>query len=484
MNKIHPGILFRILGVLLCVEALFMMIPTGVAFYYNEVDKWAFLISSIATLMLGGILVYSFRKCRDSMSRRDGILLGTLAWIVFAIMGMLPFFSICNSFTDAFFETVSALTTTGASIFTDIDNLPHGILLWRSLMQWIGGIGIVLFTVAVLPMLNHRGGMMLLSTEVSGMGQYKLSPRISQTAFRLWMCYFILTAALCALLYAGPMNFFDAVCHSFATMATGGFSTHNESIGYYNSQYIEYIITLFTFIGGINFAILYRTVMSDHKLIFRAEQIKWYTFLLGGITLVFTLGLFFNGTFATIEESFRKSLFQVTTTITSTGYSATDFMSWGPFFTLSIILLMFFGACAGSTSGGAKIDRMVILIKNARNEFHRLMHPNVVRPVLYNGKALSHQMVSKVLAFTIMYVIVWIVGSITLALQGATMSEAIYGSLSALSNMGTGIGADAGGYYAEITCSAKWTLMGLMVIGRLEIFTVIILFMPLFWKKS
>lgn len=468
---------------LLCVEALFMFIPTGVAFYYDEVDKWAFLISAVITLLTGSTLAIALRKCRDSMSRRDGILLGTLAWIVFAIMGMWPFYSICDSFTDAFFETVSSLTTTGASIFIDIDSLPHGILLWRSIMQWIGGIGIILFTVAVLPMLNHRGGMMLLSTEVSGMGQYKLSPRISQTAFRLWLCYFIFTVVLCILLYLGPMDLFDAVCHSLATMATGGFSTHTDSIGYYNSSYIEYVITIFTFIGGINFAILYRTVRSDHKLIFRAEQVRWYASLLLTITAVFTVSLYLNGTFSTIEESFRKSLFQVTTTITSTGFSASNFMSWGPFFTLSIILLMFFGACAGSTSGGAKIDRMLILIKNARNEFHRLMHPNVVRPVLYNGKALSHQMVSKVLAFTIMYVIVWIVGSITLAMQGASMSEAIYGSLSALSNMGIGIGADAGGYYSVITESAKWTLMGLMVIGRLEIFTVIVIFMPIFWKK-
>ncbi len=484
MNKIHPGIILRIIGILLCFEALFMLIPTGVAFYYNEIDRWAFLISAITTALLGGGLVYRLRNCRETMGRRDGVLLGTSVWIVFALMSMLPFYSICHNFTDAYFEAMSAITTTGASIFTDIDNLPHGILLWRSLLQWIGGIGIILFTVAVLPMLNHRGGMMLLSTEVSGMGQYKLSPRISQTALRLWLCYFIFTAILCALLYAGPMNLFDAICHSFSTMATGGFSTHSASIGYYHSDYIEYIITLFTFIGGINFAIIYRTVMSDHTLLFRSEQVKWYTMLIIITTVVFSFGLFLNGTFSTIEESFRKSLFQICTIITSTGFSAGNFLDWGPFYVLIIMMLMFFGACAGSTSGGAKIDRMVILTKNARNEFYRVLHPNVLRPVLYNGKVLSHEAVSRVLAFTIMYVIVWIVGSITLALQGASMPEAIYGSLSALSNIGTGIGADAGGYYSEISYSAKWTLITLMCIGRLEVFTFIIIFMPMFWKKS
>lgn len=484
MNKIHIGIILRILGILLCFEAVLMFIPTAVSFYYHEPDCWAFLLSSIATLIVGGSLAYRLRHCRQTMGRRDGILLGTAVWIVFAFMGMLPFLSICPSFTDAVFETVSATTTTGASIFKHIDYLPHGILLWRSMLQWIGGIGIILFTIAVLPMLNHRGGMILLSTEVSGMGQYKLSPRINHTAMKLWACYSIFTIILCILLYAGPMSFFDAVCHSLSTMATGGFSTHNQSIGYYHSAYIDYIITLFTFIGGINFAIIYRTVMSDHRLLFRSEQVRWYTNIIIACTIVFTIGLYAQGEYATIEQCFRNALFQVCSVITSTGFSTSDTLQWGAFYSLILLLLMFFGACAGSTSGGAKIDRMVILTKNARNEFNRVLYPNVIRPVLYNGKVLSHETVSKVLAFTIMYVIVWITGAIILSMQGATMGEAVYGSLSALSNMGIGIGSDAGGFYSDITTGAKWTLMSLMIVGRLEVFTAIIIFMPLFWKKS
>lgn len=484
MNKIHTGIILRVLGILLCFEAFFMFIPTVVAFVYNEPDCWAFLVSSIFTLVIGGTLAYRLRNCRQTMGRRDGVLLGTFVWIVFALMGMLPFLSISHSFIDALFETVSAVTTTGASIFKDIDNLPHGILLWRSMLQWIGGIGIILFTVAVLPMLNHRGGMILLSTEVSGIGQYKLSPRISQTALRLWLCYFIFTALLCFLLYAGPMNLFDSICHSLSAMATGGFSTHNDSIGYYHSAYIEYIITIFTFIGGINFAIIYRTVMSEHTLLFRSEQVKWYAVITVLCTIVFTIGLAFQGTYHTIELCFRKALFHVCSIVTSTGFSTDNMLEWGAFYMLVLLVLMFFGACAGSTSGGAKIDRMVILTKNARNEFYRVLHPNVICPVMYNGKVLSHETVSKVLAFTIMYVIVWIGGAVILSLQGASMSEAVYGALSALSNMGVGIGADAGGYYSDISNGAKWTLMSLMIIGRLEIFTVLIIFMPLFWKKS
>ena len=333
-------------------------------------------------------------------------------------------------------------------------------------------------------MLNHRGGMILLSTEVSGIGQYKLSPRINQTALKLWLCYFIFTVILCILLYAGPMSFFDAVCHSLSTMATGGFSTHNQSIGYFHSAYIDYVITLFTFIGGINFAIIYRTVMNDHKLLFRSEQVKWYTMIIVICTVVFTIGLFAQGTYSTLEQCFRNALFQVCAVITSTGFATCDTLDWGAFYSLVMLLLMFFGACAGSTSGGAKIDRMVILTKNARNEFHRVLHPNVIRPVLYNDKALSHETVSKVLAFTIMYVIVWIAGAVILSIQGASIGEAVYGALSALSNMGIGIGSDAGGFYSDISIGAKWTLMALMIIGRLEVFTAIIIFMPLFWKKS
>lgn len=484
MNKIHIGIILRVLGILLCFEALFMFIPTIVAFYYDEPDKWAFLVSSIFSLLVGSTLSYRHRKCRDAMGRRDGILLGMSVWVSFAIMGMLPFVSITHSLTDAMFETISGLSTSGASIFFDIDNLPHGILLWRSMLQWIGGIGIILFSIAVLPMLNHRGGMMLLSTEASRIGQYKLSPRISQTALRLWLCYFVFTAVLCLLLWAGNMSFFDAICHSMSTMANGGYSTHNASVGFFQSNYIEYVIAIFAFIGGINFAILYTTIMKDHKFIFQAEQVRWYAVITLSCTLVFTLGLYIQGFYPTVEECFRKSLFHVCSVITSTGFATCNFFEWGSFYNLIFLLITFFGACAGSASGGAKMDRMVILTKNARNEFHRVIHPNVIRPVLYNGKVLSHETVSKILAFIIMYFIVWIAGALILSIQGASTGEAVQGTLSALSNMGIGFGVDTGGFFATMPHGAKWTLIALMIIGRLELFTAIIIFMPLFWKKS
>ncbi len=484
MSKINYGLIFRVLGILLCIEALFMLIPMIVAFVYNEHDRWGFLVSACLTMILGGSMAFFLRHSHQNMGRRDGILLGTLVWIAFAVMGMLPFMSLNISYTDAMFETISGFTTTGATIFPHIDYLPHGILLWRSMLQWIGGIGIILFTVALLPMLNHRGGMLLLSTEVSGIGQEKLSPRINQTAIRLWICYFVFTCVLCMLLQAGDMTLFDAICHSLSTMATGGFSTHSESIAYYHSSYIEYIITIFTFIGGINFAIIYRTVMSDHKLLFRSEQVRWYAVIVVICTLFIAIGLFTNGIYSSIEVCFRKAVFQVCTIITSTGYSTANFVDWGSSYTLILMMLMLFGACAGSTSGGAKLDRMIILTKNARNEFHRVMHPNVIRPVVYNGKVLPHEAVSKVLAFTIMYVIVLFIGAILLAIQGLPLSESLGCALSAISNMGSSLGQIAEtGTYAYMSANVKWTLMLLMIIGRLEIFTVLIIFTPIFWRK-
>ncbi len=485
MSKINYGIILRIIGLLLCFEALFMAIPMTVSFVNHEPDKWAFLASSCSSLIIGLLLNHFFRHSPTDTGRRDGIILGTAAWLAFAVIGMLPFIGMGTSFTDAVFETISGITTTGATIYTDIDNLPLGILLWRSMLQWIGGIGIILFTVAVLPMLNHRGGMFLFSTEVSGMGQNKLSPRIGQTAIRLWMFYLLITSVLCVLLYLGPMNAFDAICHSLTTMATGGFSTHQASIAYYNSPYTEYIITLFAFIGGINFAIIFQTFTRDHRRLFEAEQVRWYATLVVGASLIVAAGLYLNGTYGTVEECFRKAIFHVCNIATSTGFTTANYVEWGAFSTLILTLLMFYGACAGSTSGGAKIDRMVILTKNARNEFFRVLHPNAIRPVIYNGQVLPHEIVSKVLAFTIMYVIVWVAGAILLTMQGLPLSESIGCSLSCLSNMGPGLGeAGPAGTYAALPATAKWTLAALMLVGRLELFTFLILFTPLFWRKS
>lgn len=485
MKRINFGIIFRILGILLCIGAAFLFIPTAMSFYYDEPEQWMFLLSACATLITGTVLATTLRHHRAINDRREGILIGVGAWLTFTVVGMLPFLGIGTSLPDAVFETISGLTTTGATIYEDIDSLPHGILLWRSLLHWIGGIGIIVFTVALLPMLNHRGGMLLFSNEVSGMGQEKLTPRINQTALRLWLCYLVLTIIITLLLYAGPMDLFDAVNHAFATISTGGFSTRQASIAYYNSPYIEYVITLFSFVGGLNFAILYNTIFHNHTRLFKAEQIRWYAGIVVAASVVITAGLFIKGEYATIEECFRKAIFQVTTIITTTGFSTADYITWGTFYTLLLMLLMFFGGCGGSTSGGAKIDRMVILAKHARNELYRVLHPNAIRPVLYNGKVLPQEVVSKVLSFTVFYVLTWVCGAVLLSLTGVTLGEAVGCTLSCVSNVGPGLGvAGPSGTYALLPDVAKWILSVMMLIGRLEIFTALIIFTPMFWRNS
>lgn len=444
-----------------------------------------FLLSATVTLIIGATLALTLRHHRSINDRREGILIGTGAWLTFTIVGTLPFLGIGTSITDAFFETVSGLTTTGATIYEDIESLPRGILLWRSLLHWIGGIGIIVFTVALLPMLNHRGGMLLVSNEVSGMGQEKLTPRINQTALRLWLCYLVLTIIITLLLYAGPMDLFDAVNHAFSTISTGGFSTRQTSIAYYNSPYIEYVVTLFSFVGGLNFAILYNTIFHNHSRLFKAEQIRWYACIALTTSLFITAGLFIIGKYETIEECFRKALFQVTTIMTTTGYSTADYIEWGTFFTLLLLLLMFFGGCGGATSGGAKIDRMVILSKHARNELYRVLHPNAIRPVIYNGKVLPQEVVSKVLSFTVFYVLIWVCGSVLLSITGVTLGEAVGCTISCLSNVGPGLGvAGPSGTYAPLPDVAKWILSVVMMTGRLEIFTALIIFTPMFWRNS
>ena len=263
---------------------------------------------------------------------------------------MLPFCLMPNplSITDAFFESVSGLTTTGASILVNVEAMPHGILFWRSFIQLIGGMGIILLTIAILPMLNHQGGLFLFNSEVTGISHEKLKPKIGETSKKLWYVYVSLTAILCLLLCLGPMEPFDAVCHAFSTMATGGFSTKQASLNYWNSAYIDYVITIFTFFAGINFALVYRAVTGDFKRLFSNEETRWYTFIVIGATLVVTAGLYATGQNDSFEETLRVSLAQVVTVITSTGYTVGDYVAWGPFFTTVFLLLMFFGACAGS----------------------------------------------------------------------------------------------------------------------------------------
>lgn len=487
MPKINFRVILKFIGLLLCLEAAFMLIPYLVALIYDEGDAMAFLLSILITAGTGGLLFYFTRNDRNEVGKRESYLIVTSIWFFFTLFGMLPFCLMPNplSIADAFFETVSGLTTTGASIVPDVEALPHGILFWRSFTQFIGGMGIILLTIAILPILNHQGGLILFNSEVTGISHEKLKPKIGETSKKLWSVYVSLITILTLLLCLGPMTPFDAICHAFGAMATGGFSTKQASLNHWDSAYVDYVITIFTFIAGINFALVYRAITGDVKRLFSNEETRWYTFIVVGATLVVTAGLYVTGQNSSLEETLRVSLAQVVTIITSTGYTIGDYVAWGPFFTTVFLLLMFFGACAGSTCGGAKIDRLVVLAKNTRNEFYRVIHPNAILPVRVNGKAISHEVVSKILAFILVYVMVLIAGSTILTALGLSIEEAFGSTLSCLSNIGPGAGATGPtGNYAFIPDVGKWLLSFIMLIGRLELFTVLILFTRYFWKNS
>lgn len=485
-SKINILMLTRVIGLLLMIEAAFMAIPFATCLYYGETDYKAFGITMAATAVIGALMAFAVRPSRTDMGKREGFLLTALTWIVFTIFGMVPFMigETRLSISDAFFETMSGFTTTGATIMTSIDHLSHGILLWRCLMQWIGGMGIILFTLAVIPMLNHSGGMQMFNAEVTGITHDKLRPRISQTAKGLWLVYVALTVVLGVLLWLGPMNFFDGVCHAFSTMSTGGFSTRDASVGAWDSVYVKVVVTLFMFLGGVNFALLFKAATGHVGELWKNEVFRTYLIVIGAVLVLFIVAIVANNQAHSWESVTIDPLFQIVSTITSTGLTVGNFENWGSFVVALMFLLMFFGASAGSTSGGAKIDRMLFLLKNVRNEIRRTVHPNTILSVRVNGKVLSGDLVNKVIAFLCLYVMLIAVGGIALSATGIPIVDAFFSSFSCIGNTGLGAGVTGyGGSYDIISDFGKWILSFLMLIGRLELFTVIILFTRGFWRK-
>ncbi len=468
-RRINYPMLLRVLGWLLMVEGAFMLIPLLTCLLYDETDAWAFATAVALTVGCGALMTFCIRPASLSMAKREGFLLTALVWVVFSFFGMIPFM-LCATpigLTDAFYETMSGFTTTGSTVYPSVESLSHGINMWRCLTQWLGGMGIILFTLAILPMLNYSGGMQMFNAEVTGITHEKLRPRISQTAKGLWGIYIILTLILFGLLYIGPMDAFDSICHALSTMSTGGFSTHDDSIGYWDSNYIKIIVTLFMFLGGVNFSLIYKSMNGNVKALWQND-----TIVVGGKA--------YSWTDVTIDP-----LFQIITTMSSTGLTANNFENWGPFVLAMVFLLMFFGACAGSTSGGAKIDRLLYLLKNTNNELYRSVHPNAIRSVRINGSIMSPETVDKVIAFLCIYVMIIAFGGIVLTAAGIPIVDAFFSSFSCVSNIGLGAGVTGvGGIgYDVIPDFGKWVLSFLMLIGRLELFTVLILFTPAFWSK-
>lgn len=478
--------LARVVGVLLLIEALFMLIPLVTCIIYGENDYKAFAITIGITALTGVLMRFSISPSNPEMGKREGFLLTALTWVVFSIFGMIPFLigDPKMSISDAFFETMSGFTTTGASVMTSIGHFSKGIHIWRCLMQWIGGMGIILFTLAVIPMLNHSGGMQMFNAEVTGITRDKLRPRISQTAKGLWLIYVILTAVLCVLLWLGPMNLFESVCHAFSTMSTGGFSTQDASIGAWNSAYVKIVITAFMFLGGVNFALLFKASTGQIGELWKNEVFRTYVYIIGVMLILFAITIIANNQVHSWESLTIDPLFQIVSVLTSTGLIVGNFENWGGFVVALMFLLMFFGASAGSTSGGAKIDRMIFLVKNIRNEVYRCLHPNAICSVRVNGKVLPADVVNKVIAFLCIYVILVVIGGLILTAIGIPLVDAFFSAFSCIGNTGLGAGVTGyGGSYDIIPDVGKWVLSLLMLMGRLELFTVLLLFSRTFWKK-
>lgn len=484
-SQINFAALARVIGLLLMIEALFMLIPLVTCVIYKENDLTAFAITAGVTASVGAVMAFCIKPSRAEMGKREGFLLTALTWVVFSGFGMIPFLigDSQMSVSDAFFETMSGFTTTGATVMTSIDHLSNGIHIWRCLMQWIGGMGIILFTLAVIPMLNHSGGMQMFNAEVTGITRDKLRPRISQTAKGLWLVYVILTAILCVLLWVGPMDFFDSVCHAFSTMSTGGFSTRNESIGAWDSVYIKSVVTLFMFLGGVNFALLFKAATGEVGELWKSEVFRTYVYVVALMMVLFVVAIVANNQVQSWESVTIDPLFQIVSALTSTGLTVGDFENWGAFVVALMFLLMFFGASAGSTSGGAKIDRMLYLAKNIRNEIYRCLHPNAICSVRVNGKVLSAELVNKVIAFLCIYVLLIVLGGIILSAIGIPLVDAFFSAFSCIGNTGLGAGVTGyGGSYDIIPDLGKWVLSLLMLMGRLELFTVLLLFTRTFWR--
>jgi len=473
-----------ILGILLLINGGFMALCLPISIYYGEHDWIAITTSSLVTLGSGFLLRYLTRKKKSKeLKKKDGYLIVTAGWIVMSIFGALPYIisgSIPN-FSNAFFETISGYTTTGASILTDIESVPNGILFWRSLTQWIGGMGIIVLALAILPFLGI-GGMQLFVAEAPGITPDKLQPRIQETAKRLWFLYVGLTLAEAIALYFAGMGPFDAINHSLTTMATGGFSTKNDSLQFVEPV-IQYIVIFFMFLAGTSFTLTYFGLKRNFKKVFKNEEFIVYFLFTVVITIIVTATLLVVQD-QPFEKSLRDALFQVVSLVTTTGFVSADYTSWAPFLSVLFFVLLFVGGSAGSTAGGVKVIRHIVLFKNSFLELKRQLHPSAVMPVRISGKAVEQNIVYNVLAFIMIYILVFLVGVILLSSMNVDFDTAFGAVATSLGNVGPGIG-DVGpmNNFEGMPTAGKWLLSALMLLGRLELFTVLMLLSPHFWRK-
>lgn len=484
---INWKIIYKILGSLLFIEAFMMFWCLLMAFLYKEDDALAFLIALTTTIFFGFILKIMGRNANNNLSRKDAYLVVTLAWMIFSLFGTMPFLisGYITNFTDAYFETMSGFTTTGATIINNVEIFPHGLLFWRSLIHWIGGLGIVFFTIALLPSMIG-GSVKIFSAEATGPIRSKLHPRLSISVKWIWIVYLVLTIGCAASFFAFGMNWFDSINYAMSTTATGGFATHNTSMTYFHSPALEYIGAIFCFASGTSFALLYFSVAKlKIKRLFQNSEFKFFLYTILVFTLFIAIELIFRNHYS-IEHAFRSGLFQVVSYITTTGLYNDNPGNWPHVTWVILAVCMFLGGCSGSTGGGFKAIRSVMLLKIIKNEFRQILHPNAVLPLKIDGINIPQQKRVTLLAFFSTYLILCLIMSFILIASGIDNTDAITITLSCIGNVGPALGTEIGPTmsWSILPDYAKWMCSLMMLMGRLEIFTVLVIFTPAFWKEN
>jgi len=475
---------FYIIGILLCIEAITMLIPMFTDLLYGNSDWQIFFFSSLTTFLIGLVFYISFKQQKNKINLREAFVLTIFSWILIAVFASIPFiYSSSNlNYTNAFFESISGITTTGATVIFELDKLSEGILIWRSLLQWFGGIGIILLALAILPTLQI-GGMQLLHMEHDDPYE-KTLPKINQFVFQIFLIYFILTSLSALLYFISGMGGFDAIAHSMTTISTGGFSTHDNSLANFNSLGTELVCVLFMIIGSLPFVVYLKMLHGDLKSFYKDDQIKLFIKILLFIVCLTTIWLTLNLN-NNFFDSIRISLFNITSILTGTGYTSSNYNIWGSFGFVVMLIIMFIGGCAGSTTGGIKIFRLQLLFRGAQTQVKKLTHPHGVFITTFNKKSVNEDTYNSIMGFFFIYILTFIVSSILLSFFNLDFPTALSAAASAISNVGPGLGSTVGptGNYSSLPNEAKWILSITMLIGRLELFTFFVLFSSSFWKK-
>ncbi|MCZ6527278.1 MAG: TrkH family potassium uptake protein [Candidatus Dadabacteria bacterium] len=466
---------------------LLMLVPVIISLIYKENDLWAFIISALITTSFGFILETATKPPEriKEIQRKEGFLIAALFWFTASIFGAIPYliYGVFNHPVDAWFESVAGFTTTGATVLTDIEVVPYGMLFWRSFSQWLGGMGIIVLGIAILPRLAV-GGMQLMGLEAPGPTTEKITPRIAETAKKLWGVYLLLSFLLIVFLLFAGMPIFDSVLQSFSTMSTGGFSPNSLSVGFYNSSIIDVIITIFMFIAGMNFVLLYWSLRGDFKRLTRNSELKYYFFLNLSVILIVSFELW-STIYPNFFEALRYGSFQVISISTGSGFSTANFDLWPSFSKWFLLMLMFFGGCAGSTTGSIKIIRIMVLFKKGYQELSKIIYPHAIVPIRVNAKPISPEIVSSITSFFLIYLFIFLISTlIVMAAEDLPIITAISACAASIGNVGPGLGeVGPAGNYANLSSFTKIVLSFLMLIGRLELFTILVIFTPAFWRR-